>query len=65
MAGVGKKRDRDEGWLDHQDAFDKILAGLNAVKRDDSEAAPVITEGEEPAAAKTLVDNATGCKKIV
>ena len=66
IAGIGSKRDRDEGWLAHQDAFENILAGLNAVKRDESGPGPVILTCNKPApAGKTLVDNATQCKKIV
>ena len=28
-AGVGSKKGRDDGWIEHQDAFDDILAQLN------------------------------------
>ena len=29
-AGLGGKRGRDDEWIEHQDAFDQILAELNA-----------------------------------
>lgn len=30
VSGVGFNRSRDAGWIEHQEAFDQILAGLNA-----------------------------------
>ena len=29
-AGLGRKKGRDDEWIEHQDAFDQILAELNA-----------------------------------
>ena len=31
---MGFSRGGDDGWIEHQDAFDQILAGLNAEKKD-------------------------------
>ena len=30
VSGVGFNRSHDAGWIEHQEAFDQILAGLNA-----------------------------------
>lgn len=30
FSGVGFDKNHDDGWIEHQEAFDQILAGLNA-----------------------------------
>ena len=64
---MGTKRGRDEGWIEHQDAFDKILADLNAVKStQEGTTFTGPTAGEAtPPSNKTLVDSAVAAKKIV
>ena len=67
LSGVGGKRSRDEGWLEHQDAFDKILANLSAVNSNNDGENKALSEASEGPRepAKTLVENATASKKIV
>lgn len=61
FSGVGSKRNRDEQWIENQDAFDKILAGLNAVQGGSTQGGDIL----EPSGSKTLVESAIESKKIV
>ena len=53
ISGVGAKKGRDEDWIQHQDAFDEILAGLNKGKR----------EGPT-AGTKSIVESAGESKRL-
>ena len=64
LSGVGSKRNRDEQWIENQDAFDKILAGLNAVQGGGG-GSNLGGNVLEPSGNKTLVDSAIESKKIV
>ena len=64
---MGSRRDRDAEWIEHQDAFNQLLAGLNAVQGQGRES-PCTDPLPEPATGrpgKTLVENAMEAKKIV
>ncbi len=56
--GVGAKKGRDEDWIQHQDTFDQILAGLNSTqssKKGDS---------IEGTASKSILETAEESKRI-
>ena len=61
LSGVGAKRGRDEDWIQHQDAFDEILAGLNGKQAESAEDPEATKEDKK----KTLVENATESKRLV
>lgn len=61
LSGVGAKRGRDEDWIQHQDTFDEILAGLNE-KQVESRQDPEATKDDKK---KTLVENAKESKRLV
>lgn len=67
--GVGSKKGRDDDWIGHQDAFDKILAGLNTVQNGEtkvsSQEGTPIEDSLEAAPGVTLMDNAAESKKLV
>lgn len=56
-AGVGAKRGRDEGWIQHQDNFDELLAGLNKKQTENVK----VTNDDDK---KTLVESANESKRI-
>lgn len=62
ILGVGSKRGRDDDWIEHQAAFDKLLAGLNAAQGKND---PIALPQSTTAPAKTLAENAAEAKKIV
>ena len=51
---MGAKKGRDEDWIQHQDAFDEILAGLNEGKG----------EGPTPG-TKSIVESAGESKRLL
>ncbi len=62
-SGVGTKRGRDEDWIQHQDTFDQLLAGLN---RGHGEEVATSGRGEETATgSKSIVENAKESKRIM
>ncbi len=66
-AGVGAKRGRDEDWIQHQDTFDQLLAGLNSAQGSREGVAQGSVEGavNERGASKSIVENAGESKRIV
>ncbi len=59
-SGVGTKRGRDEDWIQHQDTFDQLLAGLNRGHGEE-----VSTSGRTATGSKSIVENAKESKRIV
>lgn len=57
-SGLGSKKGRDDGWIEHQDAFEDILTQLN--KQQGS-----ATGGGDRPQARALVDTATSCRRLV
>ena len=58
LLGLGRKKCRDDDWIEHQDTFDQILANLNAQtvscqKEDSSQS------------TKALLDTATDSKRLL
>lgn len=60
--GVGNKRGRDADWIERQDAFDQMLADLNAAQSQAPLSKSSPTDSQDK---KTLADNAAQAKKIV
>lgn len=67
LLGIGVKRSRDEDWIERQDAFNKMLANLNAVQSnlEGGTSSPTPDRVASPQAGKTLVDSAVEAKQIV
>ena len=62
---MGYKRGRDVEWIEHQNAFDKILAGLNAQNTGESTSPVLGARKPVEVPRKALVDTATEAKKLV
>ena len=65
-SGLGKKKGRDDDWIEHQDAFDQILANLNAqtVSSNTCEYNDH-TEESSPLPANALLETATESKRLL
>ncbi len=63
--GMGSKRNRDDDWIERHDAFDKMLAELNAVQGNPQGVTLAPGGPTTPSQGKTLVEKATEAKKIV
>ena len=56
--GLGRKKCRDDDWIEHQDTFDQILANLNAQT--------VSCQKEDTSGStKALLDTATNSKRLL
>ena len=60
MIGLGRKKRRDDDWIEHQDTFDQILANLSA----QSVASPKRTE-DSSQNTKALLETATDSKRLL
>ena len=63
--GLGEKRCRDEAWIEHQDAFDEILANLNAQATPSSVSKCPDEVGVTPQTTKALLETASESKRLV
>ena len=63
-SGLGRRKGRDEDWIEHQDAFDQILANLNsqAVSNNASECSNQTAKDASPLA---LLETAAESKRLM
>ena len=66
LTGLGRKKGRDEDWIEHQDAFDQILADLNAqTVTSNMYECSNHTEDSSPLTGKALLETATESKRLL